>query len=126
MIYLYIFVPRWGIKNHKKRNMKNKDLYNYHLQLEQLKSNVIYQLLRGRVQEFYRHNGLRLNTLTEKLQKLQDDFFVIINNNIQYTKEVIDGEETGKDTPVMQDGKLFSDYTEKYNEIMEKDCQINF
>ncbi len=98
---------------------KNKDLYSFHLQLKGLETNIIYQLIFGKIKDFYKHNSIRINTLIEKITAMQDDYFVLdAEGKVQQEGEPLQ--------PIMKEGKTYDEYLEKYNELMEKECPIKF
>jgi len=106
--------------------MKNKHLYQYHIQLEQLKGNIIYELLGGRIRDFYKNNRVKLQSIIDKLHHLQEEFFVIENDKVKMTPLEVTDNVRKEPEPVMLEGKTFKEYEVKYNELMEKDCIIKF
>jgi len=117
-------VNQWGkvflIK--KPETMKNKDLYRFHLELEDLKNSVYYHLMRGRISDFYKNNGLRVNSMLANINALQTDYFVFENGIVK--TEIKIGEENH--TPVMNEGKGYSEYVSKFDALMDSDCTIIF
>lgn len=99
--------------------MKNKNLYQFHLQLEEMKNSVVFQLLFGRIKDFYKNNSLKINSIIGKLNVLRDEFFEVDENG----KTKTSGEPLA---PVMKEGKTYEEYTVKFDELMEMDCVIKF
>ena len=97
--------------------MKNKDLYKYHLELEESKNTVYANLLRGRIADFYKNNGIRINTIMSNINALQKDYFVLENGVVKQDENKI---------PVMNEGRLFDEYVSKFDALMESDCTIVF
>lgn len=99
--------------------MKNKNLYEFHCQLEAMKTSIIFQLLFGRIKDFYKNNDIRINSLIDKLNKLQEEYFI-------YNEEGKVKEEGDPKKPVMVEGKTYEEYLEKYELLMEAPCNIKF
>jgi hypothetical protein len=108
---------------------KYKNLYRYHLQIVDSQNNddVIIHLLKGRINDFYKHNGVRLNSMLDKIQAMQKEYFQFDETGKVKTEDKPIGEtgETSND-PVMLEGKTYVEYLRKYNELMDTDCVINF
>lgn len=96
--------------------VKNKTLYQYHLELETLKPHVLYFLFRNRIDQFYKNNVIRLNSLLKKLDDIQEKYFVIENGKVKQEGEPL--------MPVMKEGMLFDEYNKEFTELMEKDIPI--
>lgn len=107
--------------------MKNRNLYQFHVQLEQSKGNIFHFLLKDKIKTFYKLNGQRLEVLTNTLQKLQEEFFVMENDVIKVIKKESDTEPgLFNDVPVMKEGKNYDDYIVKHDELLNMDCVIKF
>jgi len=100
--------------------MKNKNLYAYHLEIQGWRGSVMFHFQASRIKNFYDKNAVRLNILLEKLDKLQQKYFVISPNN-ELVMQVED-----PNTPVLLEGMLKEDYDKEYAELMERDIQIIF
>lgn len=98
--------------------MKNKDLYSFHLQLLSLKDNILYHLCQSRINEFYKHNTVRINTLLEKIDALQIKYFVIDGDQVR--------KQENSELPVMLEGMLYEDFTKEYNELLDTPTIIKF
>lgn len=94
--------------------MTNGLLLQYHAEINQLQNSVIMLLLKGRVADFYKEYGIRINTILEKKTALQKDYFV-------FEGESIKKEGEGKDAkPIMLEGKTYEEFIGKYNELMNE------
>lgn len=96
----------------------NRHLYQYHKQIQGLRGNVIELLLKGRINEFYKNNGVRVNTLIEKMASLQKDYYI-------YEGEQIKTEEKdGKKVFVFQDGKTQEQFNAALENLMNQPTTI--
>lgn len=99
----------------------NSILWQFHNDYQQMPASYRH-LFRSKLQDFYKNNGIRIETLSEKIQKLQEEFFVIISNQIQMNEPLTDkdGKPIGNTdpTPKLQSGKTMTDFQEKFKEIM--------
>jgi hypothetical protein len=106
---------------------KNKDLYRYHQQLQGGSNDIVFHLLTGRIKDFYKNNGLRINTLLEKIEKMQREFFQYGEDGfVKFQKVPVPNSEEMADEPVIQEGKSYDDYIAQFNELMERDTTIVF
>ena len=93
-------------------NITNRQLLSMHREIGQLQSSIVGIFLKNKIKQFYADNGIRIESLQEKISKLQQEYFVIENEKIK-----TDGE--GKDsTPVMNEGKDKKEFDEKFNKLM--------
>lgn len=106
--------------------MKNKNLYQFHLQLEQMRESVLYFLLKGRIADFYKYNSVKLNSIIDRMRKLQEEYFVMEDERVKMTPLEVTNDVRKEPEPIMQEGKTYEEYLAKYNELMEKDCTIKF
>lgn len=67
----------------------NSVLWQFHNDYSQMLPSLRY-LLRGKISEFYKNNGGRIDTIMESIRKLQDEYFVIIEGQIQMAKPLVD------------------------------------
>lgn len=94
--------------------MTNGLLLQFHQEISQLQNSVIMFLLKGRVTDFYKDFGIRINTVLEKKTKLQKEYFVFDGENIKKEGEGNDQK------PVMLEGKTYDEFIEKYNQLMNE------
>ena len=100
--------------------MNNRILLAWHNELESLKSSVLYILLKGRINEFYKENGIRISTLFEKIKKLQDEYFVIEGGEVKSEGEGSDRK------PVCVEGKSLEDFTKEMEALLNSPIQVIF
>lgn len=98
-------------------------LLNYHTEIQSMGDSIFRHFMRSKVKEFYKHNGLKIDTLINKIKELQNEFFVM---------EVVDGNthiattgEGDDKKPVMVEGKELEKYNEKYRLLMKEPCNIS-
>ena len=104
---------------------QNKNLYKYHLELEELKTSVFNFLFKSRIGEFYKNNGLRINTLMESINNLQKDYFVFEAEGTPLARIKMNLENS-EPMPVLKEGKTMEDYNKDFDELMNKECTIVF
>lgn len=98
----------------------NQMLYNFHVELQQIANNsVIGLLLRSKINDFYKENGLRINMLEQGILRIQKEHMEFENDKIKY-----EGEGENK-KPVFLIGKSNETLQEAYKELMEKQIVIN-
>lgn len=74
---------------------------------------------RSKIKQFYVDNAIRINTLNEKISKMQREFFVIEEG------DKIRHEGEGKDRkPVMQEGKTREEFEAKFNDLLNLEVEI--
>jgi NCAIR mutase (PurE)-related protein len=93
--------------------MTNAELWQYHTDIQTMNPTV-RMLLKGRVAEFYKQNEIRVKTLTEKINKLQHNHFVVENNQIKSE------EKEGKQVAVCKEGKTLADFEKAFQELMQQ------
>lgn len=99
-------------------NATNKTLLLMHQEIQKMQGSVNGLFHKGKIKQFYNDNGLRIDTLQEKMRKLQSSFFVIENEQIKKEGE-------GKDSqPVLQEGKDRKEFDEKFEKLMNEEVQI--
>jgi hypothetical protein len=74
--------------------MTNAELWQYHTDIQTMNPTV-RMLLKGRIAEFYKQNGIRIKTLSEKINKLQENHFV-------------------------SEGKTLADFEKAFHELMQQ------
>jgi len=101
-------------------NITNGQLLRWHNELKQLSdvNSIFYQFNRSKIQEFYRQNGIRIDSLFRKTEELRKEYFVIEEGQI---KQI---DVDGKKEPVMLPEKSKEDFTKKYQELMEGQVSI--
>lgn len=103
---------------------KNKVLYKYHLQLQEAHGDVMAFLLGSRIKDFYKNNGLKIQSIVDKIASLQKKYFVIENDRVKMEKIKKEGSEDEIDSPVMLPEMLYDNFMKEYTELMEMDCLI--
>ena len=101
-------------------NITNGQLLRWHDELKQLQSinSIFFQFNRSKINEFYRQNGIRIDSVFKKMDVLRREFFLIENDKL-----VMEGEE-GKQEPVLLPEKKREDFNAKYQEILEGQVSI--
>lgn len=94
--------------------MTNGLLLQFHQEINQLQNSVIMFLLKGRLADFYKEYGIRINTILEKKTGLQKEYFVFEGEGIKKEGE---GNES---KPVMLEGKTYAEFMEKYTALMNE------
>ena len=98
--------------------MTNRQLWQYHQDIQTMNPTVI-MLMKNRIKEFYKNNGIRIKTITEKIFKLQAEYFEIDEDKRIKTVEV-----EGTKTPVLIHGKTVEIYNEAMKNLMEQENLI--
>ncbi len=122
-----------------KKNSNYFNLLKYHNQLEDLREedSIWYQIFNSRISEFYKHNAIRINSMTEKLLKLQAKYFEVDENgNAKYNEPVKDSKiitifnkekkAPGAPKPIMLPGMKMEDYEKEFKEYMLQKVEIVF
>ena len=102
--------------------MNNQFLLHYHQQIEEWKryARIEAQFFRTKINQFYKDNAIRVDSMFKRIQELQHEYFVIENEQIKHEGE-------GKDRkPVCNPEKTREEYDVKYKELMEKEVTIKF
>ena len=97
----------------------NQTLYQYHLEAQQISKSFQGFLLSSRVRDFYKHNKIRLESLFEKMNGLQQMYFVQEGGKTKETKD-----EKGVLMPVMLEGKTFEQFQAALKELMDVEINI--
>lgn len=98
--------------------MTNRNLYGYHQQIEGLNGSIFELFMRGKIADFKKNNGIRINTLLEKMKAIQAEYFIIENDEVKF--EMIEG----KKKFILLEGKTQDGFDEAVNELMDKPCAI--
>lgn len=98
----------------------NRELFSYHDEILSWKGSVMAVLLRGRIKTFYDNNGLRINTLVNKYDKLREKYFVLDEKGNQTFPP------DDPKTPIMQEGMTNEQWLEECDELMNTPTVIKF
>lgn len=80
-----------------------------------MRGSVLFQFNLPKITEFYKKNGIRINTTLERLTDLNKEFF-------QYDGEMLKMGEDKK--PLLLPDKKMEDFDRQLKEIMEKEINI--
>ena len=97
--------------------MNNRQLLSYHTELEGSKTSVYYFLNQNKIKEFYRENGVRIQGLFDKIQKLHELYFEMDGKNVKHIEVEKDGNKVQE--PILQEGKTLDEYKAEYKTLME-------
>jgi hypothetical protein len=94
--------------------MKKGTIYAYHQQIQtwEKTGNILAYFHRGKIQEFYKEYGLRINTIYDEVLELQKEYF----ENEDTGNEVIIKLQDNK--PILKAGKAQQDYNKAMTELM--------
>lgn len=96
-------------------------LMSYHNELNQYKRNsVLYGLLSSKINEFYKLNGVRIRSLTDKVQLINEKYFIFENG-----QPVFDGEGDERKQR-MNEPYTMQEFEQEWNELMNTPCEIHF
>jgi len=98
-------------------NARNRNLLNLHRDGQQMihepKLGDLFH--KNKVKQFYNDNGLRIQTIHDKMRKLQSEYFVVENEQIKKDK---DGQ------PIPLEGKDKKEFDEKFEKLMDEEVNI--
>jgi len=97
----------------------NQDLLNFNNTILELRGNVLYWFLRGKINEFHKQNNVRFQSLADKVQELQHIHFEFDGDKVKTIKN-----EEGVESVVCNEGFTMTDYDKAYQSLMEQDCPI--
>lgn len=98
--------------------MTNRILLQYDRQIEELSQSVVFYFLKSKIEEFYKQNGIRIETLKGRVVFLQKAHFAFDGDKIKY-------EGKGKDMkPICLEGKTLDGFQEELNKIMNEETVI--
>lgn len=105
----------------------NANLIALFREFKQANQGLLGLMLRSKLQEFYRYNFLRYQTLVERLDSLENQYFVFEkaeNGKDKVVFEVVNVD--GKDIrqPVLLEGQTMEDYQQKVDAIMNEPTTI--
>lgn len=89
------------------------ELYNDHVYYNTMMEPALRRLLKGRINDFYKENEVRLSTISEKRDKLQREWLQFEDDKPKF------GGEKGKEQVLMIEGKLLEDYKKAYQDLMQ-------
>lgn len=94
-----------------------KTLMSYHNELNQYKRNsVLYGMLQSKIQEFYKLNGIRIQSILDKANELNKKYFTFENG-----QPVMDGEKQK-----LNEGLTHEQFEIEWTELMKTECEIHF
>lgn len=95
----------------------NKKLYQLYNEVQQMKGTAFGHLLKGRIADFEKNNGIRINTLCEKIRNVRSSHFILDKDlNVQYHP----AEEGKAPEPIMVEGKTKEMADKAYNDLMDE------
>ncbi len=100
----------------------NRELYAYHIEIQQMQNTIMGKFMRARIADFYKHNKPRLDTLHKAMRELQVKYFVLEDNG--EPKHIKD--DKGELKPIMLEGLTFEQFQESLKELMAKGVNIIF
>ena len=95
--------------------MTNGQLFKYHQDIQSLQGSILEYWFQGKIKEFYKHNGIRIRTLSEKINALAVEYFEMKDGQIMQNQE-------GKS--ISKDGKDPNEYKTKMDELMKIEVNI--
>lgn len=97
-----------------------KTLLAMHEEIQKLQGSVLGLFMRNKINDFYKNNGLRIDTFYKNRKKLQLEYFQIEEDGERIKKE---GE--GADSkPMMKEGKDRKEFDDKFEELMNQELTI--
>ena len=97
-------------------NIKNKQLYGYHIEIQNMKTSVLYMFNTSRINDFYKFNQIRISGLIKILEHLKDDWLQTEESGVV---------KLGEDKkPIAKEGKTYEGYVQAWDEIMDRQNQI--
>lgn len=90
---------------------------------------VLRHLLRERIKDFLKNNGGRIETLQGEIRKLQDEYLIVLKDQIQFQPPLVNekGEEINPGQPPIpqtQPGKSVTEFQQRLTELMNKTTVI--
>lgn len=107
-------------------NFQNKQLYKFHLELDELKTSVFNFLFKSKISDFYKNNGLRINTLMDNINKLQMAFFEFEAEGTPLARIKMSTNENNEPVPVLKEGNTMEEYNAAFDELMNRETTITF
>ena len=99
----------------------NRMLFNYHIQIQRMQNqgSVLIFLLKSRIGDFYKNNGLRIKTIDEKIGRLERLYF----EHDDQDKVIYVGKDKDR-VPKMLPGMDIRNFNEAMNLLMEEETTI--
>ena len=110
-----------------KINANNFQLLRFHNEIEEMKTSILYYFNTSKINEFYKHNAIRVNTLIQTITDLQKKYFVCDEDGNPKYEDLKDLPKDSKkkiSEPIMLDGMKMEDYTNEFNLIMNRKFEI--
>lgn len=98
-----------------------RTLLSYHRELEGARESILYRWFPGKINEFYKRNSARINSINEKILDLSKGYFEYDGDG----KIVFEGEGETR-MRVMLEGKTIEEYQSELNKLLDQPCQIIF
>lgn len=99
-------------------NTTNLQLYEYHRQIQQMNKSIYGIFLNGKINEFIRYNGIRINGIIRMMDEIKNKYFECDENG----KIKVTDEE--KPQLLYKDGVNKEDYEKEFNEYMSQPTVI--
>jgi len=74
-----------------KKQTTKAQIYKYHQEIESIKDSIYYILLKGRIQDFYKYNGIILQTIIDTITEIQKEYYE--SKDGVFAFDVIDGKK---------------------------------
>lgn len=98
--------------------LTNEQLYRFHIEIQQLqRTSAIGFLLKGRINDFYKENNIRIQTLVEKLQQIQKDNLVCDANGMPKFNDKKEAE--------LLEGCTMEEFNRLTKEVMDRKVAVN-
>lgn len=86
---------------------------------------MLHHLLRPKINDFMKNNGLRIETIRTKLAELQEEHFVIIEGQVQMQEPLLDDKgapvnPNAQPMPKYKPGRTPEEFNLKVQELMQK------
>jgi len=112
--------------------LTNRNLLDFEISLDRLLKQypILNILLKARVQDYQKTISMRMASLQEKIRDLNNAYFVIEGDNIQFEtpSKIMDGNGQPVQSmpkPKMLEGKILEDYNKEMDELLSKSFEIN-
>lgn len=106
-------------------NGNKLQLYSYHLQILGDRGTVRYLANKTKYDAFHRRNQPRLNALLKEISDMQEEYFVVENNEVKTKTNLVRKLFRLKALPVMKPGKTEKQFNIAFNKLMEEPVVIN-
>lgn len=95
-------------------------LLGFHNEIQnQLKGSVLAYLLKGRIADFYKDHGLRIDGILDGQRKIIEEYYEIEGTEIK-TQDVTDAEGKVNKVGVMKEGKTAEEFNGAMNAFMKE------